>query len=124
MKKILIVDDEENVRVLISATLCDNERFELVMAGDGQEALAMARSTRPDLVFLDVRMPKMSGLEVCQALKNDIATVDIKVIMLTAMAQESDKQRAMEAGADGYFTKPFSPTALLETVDEALGVDA
>ena len=119
-KKVLLADDEEDVLMLVSATLGGDDRFNLILARDGEEALARARNDNPDLIFLDVMMPKMDGFEVCKALKSDNATNHVKVVMLTAMAQELDKAKAEEAGADFYFTKPFSPTALLNKVEELL----
>ena len=122
-KKILLADDEEDILMLVSATLGGDEKYGLILARDGEEALTQAREQKPDLVFLDVMMPKMDGFEVCKILKSDDATSSVKVVMLTALAQEFDKQRADEVGADFYFTKPFSPTALLEKVDELLASD-
>ena len=119
-KKVLLADDEEDVLMLVSATLGGDDRFNLILARDGEEALARARNDNPDLIFLDVMMPKMDGFEVCKALKSDNATNHVKVVMLTATAQELDKAKAEEAGADFYFTKPFSPTALLNKVEELL----
>ena len=120
-KKVLLADDEEDILVLVSATLGGDDRYSLILARDGEEALRRAREDKPDLIFLDVMMPKMDGFEVCSVLKSDSATKHVKVVMLTAMAQELDKQKAEQAGADFYFTKPFSPTALLNKVEELLG---
>ncbi len=119
-KKVLLADDEEDILMLVSATLGGDDRYSLILARDGEEALTRAREEHPDLIFLDVMMPKMDGFEVCEQLKSDDGTKDIRVVMLTALAQEFDRQRADEVGADFYFTKPFSPTALLEKVDELL----
>ena len=118
--KILLADDEEDVLELLTATLENDERYVLLLARDGEEALEIARAEKPDLFFLDILMPKMNGYEVCQALKKDPSTKQIKVIILTALAQQVDWERAMDAGADGYLTKPFSPTALLKRVDDLL----
>ena len=120
-KKVLLADDEEDILVLVSATLGGDDRYNLILARDGEEALRRAREDKPDLIFLDVMMPKMDGFEVCRILKSESATKHVKVVMLTAMAQELDKQKAEQAGADFYFTKPFSPTALLNKVEELLG---
>ncbi|MBF8266916.1 MAG: response regulator receiver protein [Dehalococcoidia bacterium] len=117
VKKILLADDEEGVLELLSATLGNDKRYVLFLARDGEEALRIARREKPDLLFLDVVMPKMNGYQMCQALKEDPATAQTRVIMLTALAQQAHRQRAMEAGADDYFTKPFSPTALLNVVE-------
>ena len=122
-KKVLLADDEEDILMLVSATLGGDDRYSLVLARDGQEALDKAREDRPDLVFLDVMMPKMDGFEVCRQIKSDSETANVKVVMLTAMAQELDRQKAEDAGADYYFSKPFSPTALLAKVDELLASD-
>ena len=120
VRKLLLADDEEDILMLVSATLGGDDRFTLILARDGEEALTRAQQEKPDLVFLDVMMPKMDGFEVCRRLKSDEATSQVKIVMLTALAQEFDKQKADDVGADFYFTKPFSPTALLEKVDELL----
>ena len=122
-KRVLIIDDEENVLSLVSATLGYDQRFDISLARNGQEALESALHDVPDLVILDMLMPIMDGFQVCQALKNDPRTAHVKVIMLTAMAQEADMGKAIAAGADRYITKPFSPTKLLDAVEEILGPD-
>ena len=119
-RKVLLADDEEGMLALVSATLGGNEQYELLVARDGEEALRIAQAELPDLALLDISMPKRDGVEVCRHLKEDPATNRIKIVMLTALTQEADLRRAREAGADDYFTKPFSPTALLEKVDELL----
>ncbi len=123
MKKILLADDEPAVRRLVTATLADESRYQILEASDGVEALNIARVERPALLLLDVNMPELDGFEVCRALKADPATRDIVVVMLTALAQPTDRERGIAAGADGFFTKPFSPLALLEKVEEVLGDD-
>lgn len=117
MRKLLIADDEEGVRSLVRMTL-EVDSFEILEAADGHEALALARRHRPDLLLLDVAMPGLSGFDVCRSVKGDPATASITVIMLTAKAQDSERQEGLEAGADDYFTKPFSPLVLLTKVDE------
>ncbi len=119
MTKLLIADDEIGVRNLVRMTLVD-ERYDIVEAENGDEALELAREHRPDLVLLDVMMPKRSGLEVCRMLKDDPETADITIVMLTAKGQDADFEEGRNAGADDYFTKPFSPVALLRKVDEVL----
>ena len=119
-KKVLLADDEVMIRTLIAATLEFDERYQVLVARDGEEALTTAQREKPDLVLLDIMMPERNGYEVCRALRGDLETAHIKVIMLTALAQESDRSKALEAGADDYFTKPFSPRALLEKVEEVL----
>ena len=123
-KRVLIIDDEENVLSLVSATLGYDQRFDIALARNGKEALESAVNDVPDLVILDMLMPIMDGFQVCQALKNDPKTAHVKVIMLTAMAQEADLGKAIAAGADRYITKPFSPTKLLDAVEEILGPDS
>ena len=120
MRKILLVDDDEMVRELVAATL-DGGDYQLLQAADGGQGLSLAREHGPDLIFLDVNMPVMDGFAVCSALKADPKTRPIAVVMLTALGQDADKERAKRAGADGYFTKPFSPLGLLRKVDEVLG---
>lgn len=120
MRKLLIADDEDGVRRLVRMTL-ESEDYDIIEAADGAEALECARAHKPELMFLDVMMPEMSGVEVCKELKSDPATSGITVIMLSAKAQEADRDAGLEAGADDYFTKPFSPLALLSKVDEVLG---
>jgi CheY-like chemotaxis protein len=120
VKKILLADDEPALRRLVSATLADETRFRILQAADGAEALALARLEHPTIVLLDVNMPGLDGYAVCRALKADPATCDIVVFMLTANRQPEDEERGLAAGADGYFTKPFSPLALLERVEEVL----
>jgi CheY-like chemotaxis protein len=121
VKKILLADDEPAVRRLVTATLADETRYQILEAGDGAEALALARAEQPALLLLDVNMPELDGYEVCKALKADPATRGIVVVMLTAMAQPADRERGLAVGADSFFTKPFSPLALLEKVEEVLG---
>lgn len=123
-KRLLIADDEEGIRELLVATLSHDDRYEILLARDGEEALNTARAEVPDLVFLDVLMPKMDGYSVCRELKRNAETSSIKIIMLTAMAQEADRQLAIDAGADDYFTKPFSPTALLNKMESALMLES
>ncbi len=120
-KRILLVDDEEAVLALLSATLAIDDRYDLLFARNGEEAIRVCERERPDLIVLDVMMPDIDGFDVCRSLKRDYSTEDFKVIMLTALAQNFDRQNAMEAGADDYITKPFSPNALLEKVRELLG---
>ncbi|MEE8442894.1 MAG: response regulator [Dehalococcoidia bacterium] len=122
MKTILVADDEEAVRALVTFTLGSNRRYRLLLAGDGEEAIQLVKKNNPDLLLLDIMMPKKDGFDVCREIKTAGAfNSNMKVVMLTALAQEADREKAMEAGADGYFTKPFSPTALLQKVEEFLG---
>ena len=118
-RKILLIDDDDMVRDLVAATLKGGD-YQLLQAADGGRGLELTRAHRPDIVLLDVTMPVMDGVSVCQAIKSDPSTANVTVIMLTALGQEADKDRARRAGADGYFTKPFSPLSLLRRVDEVL----
>jgi DNA-binding response OmpR family regulator len=116
---LLIVDDEDGVRSLVRITL-DHEGYEIFEASEGEEALRLVRAHHPDLVLLDVMLPDISGIEICRIVKQDPATSSTTVVMLTAKAQSADLGEAEEAGADGYFTKPFSPIALVRKVEEIL----
>jgi CheY-like chemotaxis protein len=117
MRKLLIADDEEGIRSLVRMTL-ESDAYEIVEARNGAEALTLARQLRPELVLLDVMMPRLDGFEVCRQLKEDPATSGIVVVLLTALAQQADRERGDAVGADQYFTKPFSPVALLGLVEE------
>ncbi|MGD1898339.1 MAG: response regulator transcription factor [Phormidesmis sp.] len=125
-KTILIVDDEAHIRILMEQTLEDleDEGVELLTASNGEEALGIIQEEHPDLVFLDVMMPKMNGFEVCQTVKSDAATQDTYVIMLTAKGQEFDEQKGREMGANLYMTKPFDPDEILEKAVEVLAIAA
>jgi len=120
LKKLLIVDDEDGVRALVRMTL-DNGLFQIIEASEGLEALDLAREYHPDLVLLDVMLPDVSGMDICRKIKDDPDLASTTVVMLTARAQTSDVGDAEEAGADGYFTKPFSPIALTRKVESILG---
>jgi DNA-binding response OmpR family regulator len=114
-KRVLLADDDPALRRLIQATLSEGE-FDLLQAADGEEALGLALSEHPALVLLDINMPRLDGFEVCRRLKADPSTCDIKIVMLTARRGETDRQEARNAGADEYFSKPFSPIQLLNRV--------
>ena len=124
-KKVLIVDDEPNILILMEQALEkleDEGDVELLTAKNGREALEIITREKPALVFLDVMMPKMSGLEVCNAVKNELKMKDIYIIMLTAKGQEFDKQSGIAVGADLYMTKPFRPREVLAKSREVLGL--
>ncbi len=123
-KKILIVDDEPNVRILMEQVLekLEDEGVELLLAENGQEALEIIEEERPNLVFLDVMMPKMNGLEVCKMVKSQSNLQPVYIIILTAKGQEFDKQKGIDVGADLYMTKPFRPKKVLEKSREILGL--
>jgi len=121
---ILIVDDEAHIRTLIEQTLEDleDEGVQLLSAADGAAGLAMIEEARPDLVFLDVMMPKLNGFDVCDAVKHRLSLTETHVVLLTAKGQEVDRQRGRDVGADAYMTKPFDPDALLAHAREVLGL--
>jgi DNA-binding response OmpR family regulator len=126
MPTVLIVDDEQHIRLLIEQTLeeLEDEGVQLLTAADGEEALEVVGIHRPELVFLDVMMPKKNGFEVCTAIKRDLGLAATKVVLLTAKGQAVDREAGMAAGADRYVTKPFDPDELLATARELLGLDA
>jgi two-component system phosphate regulon response regulator PhoB len=113
--RILLVDDDPGLRKLVGTTLGSDD-FELLNAEDGEQALVLAHSEQPDIILLDINMPKKDGLQVCRELKCDPRTASIKVVMLTASGADVDRQSAEAALADDYFVKPFSPVALLNKV--------
>lgn len=121
MRKLLIADDEAALRSLVRTTL-ESDQYEILEAGSGDEALAVVRRERPQLVLLDVQMPGVSGFAVCRAIKDDPATRDTIVVMLTSRTQAEDYAAGREAGADEYLTKPFSPLRLLRLVEQMLGL--
>ncbi len=118
--KVLLVDDEAALRLLVTTTL-SNQSFEILEAERGEDALAILKEQHPRLVLLDINLPDMSGIEICRHIKANPMLSHIKVVMLTAMASESERTAALEAGADRYVTKPFSPLNLMDTVTQLLG---
>lgn len=119
-KKILIVDDEPNI-VISLEFLMKKEGFEVAVACDGEEALAKVAEFAPDLVLLDVMMPKKSGYEVCEALRADPAQAALKIVMLTAKGRDTEVAKGLALGADAYMTKPFSTRELVDKVRDLLG---
>lgn len=120
MKKILVADDEKSLRMLISGTLEIGD-FLVVEADNGLDAWKLIGEESPDLVILDVMMPGLTGYQVCRLIKSDEELRKIRVIILTAKGQQSDKEAALEARADFYIAKPFSPAQLLSVVEDILG---
>lgn len=116
---VLVADDDPDIVTLVRLRL-DRLGCEVVTAAAGDEALRLARSRPPDLAVLDVSMPGLTGLAVCDALRREPATRGVRVLLLSARAQEADRERGLAAGADGYMTKPFSPRALAERVQVLL----
>ena len=119
MAKVLVVDDEEGIRVLCRVNL-ELEGYEVLEAANGQVALDAARGSRPDVIFLDIMMPKMDGWDCLSALKEDPSTEPIPVVMLTARTSEEDQLRAWGGGVIEYLTKPFNPQRLVESAGQAL----
>ena len=119
MKKILIADDKLEVVELVRATL-EGEDYQIVDASNGKEVLGKIRLEKPDLVLLDIIMPKMDGFEVLSKLKKDPQTKKVPVIMLTAKGQKLDKEKGIELGARDYIVKPFSPSVFLTKIAEIL----
>lgn len=119
MAKILIAEDEPDIRELITFTL-KFAGHEVLPTANGEEALQRTREELPDLVMLDVRMPRLTGYEVCRELKADPKTQQIPVIFLSAKGQESEIQTGLDAGATDYILKPFSPDFVVERIHEIL----
>ena len=124
-KKLLIVDDEAHIRMLIEQTLeeLEDEGVEFLTADNGEQALEIIQAENPQLVFLDVMMPKMNGMEVCRRIKKELAMEDVYIVLLTAKGQELDRLKGQEVGADVYMTKPFDPDVILSKAKEVLQIE-
>ena len=122
-KKILIADDEQNI-VISLEFLMKREGFTVCIAADGQEAIDKVRSETPDLVLLDIMMPRKNGYEVCQEIRSDPQLQGIRVLMLTAKGREMEVTKGLAMGADAYMTKPFSTRELVTKVKSLLGLPA
>ena len=118
--KILVVDDEIYIVHILDFSL-GMEGYEVLTALDGEQALEKARAEKPDLIVLDIMMPKLDGYETCKLLKADTATKNIPVILLSAKGRNVDQKIGFEVGADDYITKPFSPRKLVERINAILG---
>ena len=118
--KILVVDDEIYIVHILDFSL-GMEGYEVITALDGDQAIEKARAEKPDLIVLDIMMPKLDGYETCKMLKADEATRDIPVILLSAKGRNVDQKIGFEVGADDYMTKPFSPRKLVERINAILG---
>jgi two-component system, OmpR family, alkaline phosphatase synthesis response regulator PhoP len=123
-QKILIVDDEAHIRMLIGQTLeeLEDDGVEFLTAENGEIALEIIQKENPQLVFLDVMMPKMNGMEVCRRVKKELGMENVCIVLLTAKGQETDRQKGLDVGADVYMTKPFDPEVLLNKAREVLGI--
>jgi len=125
MHKILIVDDDPLIRNLLGQILesFEEKGVQLLNANNGIVAIEIVKKEKPDIIFLDVMMPKMNGFEVCSIIKNDLLLNNIYIIMLTAKGQEIDKQKAKGIGADFYITKPFNIKEIIEKVSDILSMN-
>jgi len=119
--KVLVVDDEVYILHILDFSL-GAEGYEVITAADGEQALEKAISEKPDLIILDIMMPKMDGYETCEKIKKLPETKHIPVLLLTAKGRDIDRQRGFDSGADDYITKPFSPNKLISRVQEILGI--
>jgi two-component system, OmpR family, alkaline phosphatase synthesis response regulator PhoP len=120
VKRVLAVDDEPHILKLVSFSLRSGG-FEVIEASDGLTAIAVAQAEQPDLILMDVMMPVLDGFEACRRLKEDPATADIPVVMLTAKTQLSEQKAGLDCGAEDYICKPFTPKDLVAQVQEFLG---
>jgi DNA-binding response OmpR family regulator len=120
MKKIMIVDDEENFCFFVKANLELRGDYEVVRESESEKAVSLVEECAPDLILLDVLMPKMDGFEVLKALKENVKTKSIPVIMLTAKSDDETRMKALSLGYDGYVVKPFEIAALEEKIEEVL----
>ncbi|MGN6195472.1 MAG: response regulator transcription factor [Ginsengibacter sp.] len=123
-QKLLIVDDEAHIRMLLEQTLeeLEDEGVDFYSAQNGEEAFEIIRTEKPQLVFLDVMMPKMNGMEVCRKVKKELELNEVFIVLLTAKGQELDRLKGQEVGADLYMTKPFDPEVILDKAKEILGL--
>ena len=119
MKKILLVDDEPNIIMTLEYTF-KKQNFQVFIARDGEEAIALLQNEIPDLVILDIMMPKVDGFDTLNYIKSQDALSQCKVLFLSAKNRESDIQKGLDAGADAYFTKPFSIKKLVDQVNQLL----
>lgn len=120
-KKILLIEDELDI-LKTSRIFLESEGFKVITATDGMEGLDKTRSENPDLIIMDIMLPKLGGYRACRILKFDDKYKHIPIIMFSARAQESDKQMGKEVGADAYITKPFEPKVLIDKIKELLKV--
>ena len=124
-KKLLFVDDEVHIRMLIEQTLeeLEDEGVSFLSAENGEQALEIIQAENPQLVFLDVMMPKMNGMEVCRRVKKELLLDKVFIVLLTAKGQELDRQKGQEVGADLYMTKPFDPEVILLKARQVLDLN-
>lgn len=122
-KKVLIVDDERNIAISVEF-LMQREGFEVTVAHDGEEGLARIQADKPDLVLLDVMMPKLNGFEVCEAVRADPSLTGVRIVMLTAKGRTAEIHKGLALGADAYIPKPFSTAELVNKVKELLDLES
>jgi DNA-binding response OmpR family regulator len=124
MSKILIVDDEAFIRLLIEQTLEDLEdkNVQIFSTDNGEDALKIIQDEKPQLVFLDIMIPRMSGYDVCKTIRLDLKMLDVYIVMLTAKGQEADKMLSEELGANLFITKPFDPDEILSIAEKVLDI--
>jgi two-component system, OmpR family, alkaline phosphatase synthesis response regulator PhoP len=118
--KILVVDDEIYIVHILDFSL-GMEGYEVITALDGEQALEKVNAEKPDLIVLDIMMPKLDGYEVCKSIKSNASTQNIPVILLSAKGRNVDQKLGFDVGADDYITKPFSPRKLVERINQLLG---
>ncbi|GFZ32699.1 response regulator [Clostridium zeae] len=123
MKKLMIVDDDNNIRLLIKQTLEELEGIEISEANNAEDALYMVQQIKPDLIFLDVTLPNMNGYQFVEKIKQSPELESIKIFMITAKAQEKEINRGIGLGANLYITKPFDPEYLLINTCEYLNIN-
>jgi len=121
--RVLVVDDSEVIRTLIAVNL-ELEGFEVIQAVDGQDALEKVIDVHPDVVTIDVKMPRLDGFDTVERLRADPRTHDLKIAMVTACAQGDDLRRGHQVGVDAYVTKPFDPSTLVRTVRDLVAAQA
>ncbi len=122
-KVVLLVEDNED-NLVVYRTILDHVGYRVIAARDGEEGARRAREDHPDIILIDVSLPKMDGWEVTRHLKADDGTRDIPIVALTAHALEEDRQRAVDAGCDGYLAKPVEPRRVVEEVEKFIGAPA
>jgi two-component system, OmpR family, phosphate regulon response regulator PhoB len=118
-KRILLIEDEQDIITTLTFRL-ESEGYDVTTAMDGEDGLDKVKKENPDLILLDLMLPKMNGYKVCVLLKSDSKFKDIPIIIFTARAEEADRKKSEESGADAYITKPFEPPILLGKIKELL----